>query len=123
MASRAIRPMPGGRDDPGSGVSGNGRVTVVVPVETALAYTAERGWHVLAAPPAWWVVEQERLLATDPLPVVEHMTSRRRVRLTAAQRRENARQAAVARWAGQGVDARREATAAARAAQARRRVA
>jgi len=31
----------------------------VVPVEQALAFAAERGWHVLQAPPAWWIEEQD----------------------------------------------------------------
>lgn len=33
--------------------------TVFVPATVAIAFTADRGWHALAAPPAWWVEEMQ----------------------------------------------------------------
>jgi hypothetical protein len=41
---------------------------VAVPVDLALVFTAGRGWHYEQAPPAWWLEEQERLLAADERP-------------------------------------------------------
>lgn len=29
-------------------------IQVVYPAEGVLAYTAEKGWHGLPSPPAWW---------------------------------------------------------------------
>lgn len=45
------------------------RHVVAVPVDQALAYTAERGWHVLSAPPAGWLEEQDARVAADERPV------------------------------------------------------
>jgi hypothetical protein len=41
---------------------------VAVPVDLALVFTSGRGWHYEPAPPAWWLEEQERLLAVDEQP-------------------------------------------------------
>ena len=41
------------------------RRAVVVPVDYALAFTADRGWHIVVAPPAWWVEEQGAVLIED----------------------------------------------------------
>jgi len=38
---------------------------VPVPGETCLAFTAERGFHLLAPAPAWWWEEQEQRLVED----------------------------------------------------------
>jgi hypothetical protein len=41
---------------------------VAVPVDLALVYDRVRGWHYQQAPPAWWLDEQEALLAADERP-------------------------------------------------------
>ncbi len=41
---------------------------VVVPVDLALAYTADREWHYVDAPPQWWMQEQEALAAAEARP-------------------------------------------------------
>lgn len=38
---------------------------VAVPVDCALAFDALRGWHVIAAPPRWWLAEREAEVAVD----------------------------------------------------------
>lgn len=35
------------------------RHVLAVPVDHALAFTADRGWHVITAPPARWLEERE----------------------------------------------------------------
>lgn len=37
-------------------------VLVFVPSEVAWAFTADRGWHVIASPPAWWLEQQAEVL-------------------------------------------------------------
>lgn len=39
------------------------RVEPLLPSSVALVFTAERGWHVRSAPPAWWLEERE-----EPVP-------------------------------------------------------
>lgn len=41
---------------------------VAVPVDFALVYDVERGWHYQHAPAPWWLDEQEALLAHDERP-------------------------------------------------------
>lgn len=81
------------------------RRAVVVPVDYALAFTADRGWHVLTAPTPEWLEEQGALLLED-----ERAREARRVEagrtaalaawsaLTADERQERAQRAAQARW-------------------------
>jgi hypothetical protein len=76
----------------------------------AVAYTAERGWHALPAPPSWWIDERAAELASD-LPATVTPAGD-----VVEARRERARRAAAARWAGLDRAGRREATAAARTA-------
>ena len=52
------RPRP--RSAPAAAVA---RHVLAVPVEQALAYTAERGWHVVQAPPAWWWLREQESLS------------------------------------------------------------
>lgn len=35
----------------------------MVPSEVTWTYTRARGWHPITRPPAWWLAEQEELLA------------------------------------------------------------
>jgi hypothetical protein len=39
-------------------VSRTVRVPVLVPTKAALVFDAEHGWHLLEAPPAWWIEQQ-----------------------------------------------------------------
>ncbi len=40
-------------------------VLLPVPAPACLAFDAKRGWHLLTAPPDWWLEEQEALLLED----------------------------------------------------------
>ncbi len=31
---------------------------VFVPAQTAMAFTADRGWHLVQSPPDWWLEQQ-----------------------------------------------------------------
>ena len=37
----------------------------MVPSEVSWTYTAAAGWQPITMPPAWWLAEQEELLAAD----------------------------------------------------------
>ncbi len=48
--------------------------------QACLAFDAERGWHLLTAPPDWWLDERDQMLADDeqrpaPIPVPAAGTS------------------------------------------------
>lgn len=41
-----------------------GRIELLVPSTAALVFTAERGWYLAGAPPAWWLEELDA--ASEP---------------------------------------------------------
>ena len=46
-------------------VASPARQVVMVPSEVTWTYTAAAGWRPITMPPAWWLAEQEELLAAD----------------------------------------------------------
>lgn len=83
------------------------RRAVVVPVEYALVFTADRDWHVLAAPTPEWLAEQEQQLLEDERTRDARLAEAARVAactgwstLSAEEREMRAQRAADARWEG-----------------------
>ncbi len=95
------------------------RQALLIPCEAALAYDREHGWHLLAAPPQWWLEEMDAGRDVAPTSSTHpYVADGERSRLTKGQRAMVTMMASTARTLSWEERAQRAGVSSARLGQA-----